>query len=760
MSRSVVQSPSRIRSRTLAILLLAAVPLAAACGPQGPTLPETGAEILWDDYGVPHVYAADHDALFRGYGWAQMQSHGPAILHLVGAARGRAAEYFGADHLRSDRWVHTVGIPDRAERWWAAQDSSSRSHLRAFVGGMNAWAEDHPDGVGEAAARVLPVRPQDVLALVQHDIHFTFMINAGVISSLERNWRPGAATGRRPSDAADGGAGDRLASGGGSGDGGFRDPRPAGASNAWAVGPSRSASGNALLLANPHLPWGGLFTWHEAHLVAPGVDVQGATLIGLPFAAIAFNDRLGWTHTVNTHDGVDLYELVLEGDGYRFDGEVRPFQVDSVALRVRREEGGFREETLTVRRSVHGPVLVRKGGHAVALRVAGLEKSGLVSQYWDMMRADDLASFETALRRHQLPMFTVMYADRDGHVLHLFAGHTPERPVGDRDWRSVVPGDTSATLWDSLHPYDDLPRVLDPASGWLQNANDPPWTTTFPRALDPDSFPPYMAPRAMALRPQRSAGMLRSDSSITFEELVAYKHSTRMLAADRLLDDLLPAARAHGGERAREAADVLADWDRKADADSRGAPLFHAWYHAWRETASDPWAEGWSPDRPLETPDGLADPEAAVAALDEAAARVEERFGRLDAAWGATRRFRRDVLDLPANGADGRLGVFRVVGYERADSLYRARGGDSYVFALEFTPDGVRGRTLLGYGNESRQGSPHRTDQLGLMAQQRLRPIWRDRSEIESHLTARTRVPPADSVAGASDPAADGREGG
>lgn len=738
--------------RLLLLVLLAA---ATACAPVAePELPERGAEILWDDRGVPHIYAADHDALFRAYGWAQMRSHGPAILHLLGAARGRAAEYFGEQHLRSDRWVRTVGIPGRAERWWSDQDSTTRSHLRAFAGGMNAWAERHPASLGEAASRVLPVRPGDLLALAQYDIQFTFMINAGVIRSLERDWQPGSATAGRREEAGHPGSGARLAAGGEAPGArrGYRDPRPAGASNAWAVAPSRSSSGNALLLANPHLPWGGQFTWYEAHLVAPGVDVHGATLIGLPVPAIAFNDRLGWTHTVNTHDGVDLYELVLRGDGYRFDGETRSFEVETDTLKVRGEDGGLREEELEIRRSVHGPVLVRKGSHAVAMRVAGLEESGLFGQYWAMMRADSLAEFREALRRNQLPMFTVMYADRDGHVLHFFGGHTPDRPAGDWNWRGVVPGDTSATLWGGIHPYGELPRVLDPASGWLQNANDPPWTTTFPRALAPDTFPDYMAPRGMGLRPQRSARMLRADSSITFEEMVRYKHSTRMLAADRLLDDLLPAARERGGERARAAADVLEAWDREADAGSRGAVLFRALVDELEDRSEGSlWARPWSPEAPLSTPDGLADPATAVDALAAAAEAVEERWGRLDPAWGETRRFRRDGLDLPANGASGRYGVFRVVSYERADSLLRADGGDSYVAAVEFTPEGARARTLLGYGNESRRGSPHRTDQLRRMAGKRLWPVPRTREEVEAAASARTRVPPAGAQEGPDD---------
>ena len=97
----------------------------------------------------------------------------------------------------------------------------------------------------------------------------------------------------------------------------------------------RSASGNALLLANPHLPWSGYYIFYEAHLKAPGIDAYGVTLLGVPVLAIAFNDFLGWSHTVNTYDGVDLYELVLRDGGYEWDGGIEPFGTETVTLKVR-----------------------------------------------------------------------------------------------------------------------------------------------------------------------------------------------------------------------------------------------------------------------------------------------------------------------------------------------------------------------------------------------------------------------------------------
>jgi acyl-homoserine-lactone acylase len=345
---------------------------------------------------------------------------------------------------------------------------------------------------------------------------------------------------------------------------------------------------------------------------------------------------------------------------------------------------------------------------------------------------------EAAVRALQMPMFTLMYADRDGHVLHLFNGLVPDRPEGPWDFSGPVPGTGPETLWTETYAYERLPRVLDPESGWLQNANDPPWTTTFPRALDPEDFPADMAPRFMHFRAQRSARLLMEDEDLTFEELVAAKHSTRMELADRILDDLARAVSTHRDEDARDALEVLRAWDRAADAESRGAVLFERFVRRLNRSQAEPYADPWDPEKPLRTPDRLADPAGAAALLAEAAREVRAEHGSLDVPWGEVHRLRAGDRDLPANGGPGDLGIFRVVGFAPAGegAARRAVGGDSFVAAVEFS-DPVRARALLAYGNASQPGSPHAGDQLELFAAKELRPVWRTREEIEEHLERR-----------------------
>jgi len=480
--------------------------------------------------------------------------------------------------------------------------------------------------------------------------------------------------------------------------------------------------------------------------------MYGATFVGLPVLVIAFNQRLGWTHTVNMTSPITHYELTLEAGGYRFDGARRRFEERTATLRTLADDGTIREETQRTRWSVHGPLIAERGDKAIALRAVGWDAPGLLEQWWDMGRANTLAEFEAALRRQQVPIFSVIYADRDGHILHHFGGRVPIRSGSYLELsRKVQPGDSPGPLWTKIYSYDQLPRTVDPPSGWLQHANGVPWTTTFPAVLDPKEFPPSITAGPLFwARSQRSARMLAEDDQITFDELVAYKHSTRVELADLILDDLVLAAKEHGGPLARKAADVLESWDRAVDAQSRGAVLFLAWgrevfsdLQNFRGRRSAPlFSTPWSFDAPFTTPDGLADPAKAARALETAARKVEDKHGALDVAWGDVFRLRGNGRDLPSNGGSDPWGIFRATFYRPAgDGLFVAEGGDTYVAAVEFA-DPVRARVLLTYGNATQPHSPHRYDQLELYARKELREAWLTRAEVEAHLESREVLAP------------------
>ncbi len=688
--------------------LLIGVALVVGCA-RSEAPPSAGAptEILWDTWGVPHIFARSDFEAFKAFGYAQAASHGNLILKLYGEARGRAAEYWGEANLSSDRFVRTMGIPARAEQWYQQIDPTYRASLDAFAEGFNQYIQTHDDKIADSLKVALPVTPQDVLAHGQKIINFLFMFfgQVDLPTTMTNDVRPG--------------------------------------SNMWAISPKRSATGNALLLGNPHLPWNDRYLFFEAHQVTPDRNFYGTTLVGMPTPTIGFNDFLGWSHTVNTQDGVDVYRLTKQGRGYRYEGTEQPFVLRTELINVKGPGDVQRTDTLVVKESIHGPVFSEGAKTALAVRVAGLDDPNTFEQWWRMAGAKSMAEFEGVVKEIHIPFFNIIAASQDGHIYYFFGGKTPKRSRGDfAYWSGPVRGDSSALVWNEMLSYDQLPHLMDPANGWLQNANDPPWTVSFPLVFNPDSFPAYVSPREMSFRPQRSAAMQLADSSITLEELVEYKHSTRMGLADRLLPELLAAARSRGDADAKRAAEVLEKWDRSADAGSRGAILFQNWVQAlFKVSKGNPFARPWRLDSALTTPAGLGNPAQAAAALSEAVKETEKAFGALDVPYGDVMRLRYGQHDLPGNGISGDpFGVFRVAYYaEDKDGKFTNVGGDSYYQAVEFSRP-VRAKVLTAYGNSTQPGSKHIGDQLELYSKKQMRDAWRTRKEIEANLESREEI--------------------
>jgi acyl-homoserine-lactone acylase len=441
--------------KTLRRTLISLTLLAAAFAPARfalAAIPAKGTEILWDNFGVPHIFAPDHASLFYAYGYAQMEAHSELLVRLYTQARGRGAELYGEQYLESDRWVRVNGIPERAKLWAAQQSPEFAPLLAAFVEGLNAWGKEHRDSLSGPAKTALPFTVEDVLAHGLRVIHYDWLVSPSKV-----------ATRARRATVEDHG------------------------SNEWAIAPSHSANGHAMLMSNSHLEWADMHTYFEVQLTAPGVTSYGAVWVGVPVLRQCFTDYLGWTQTTNNPNGADLYRLTLKDDGYVLDGKVRQFEVSQQTIRVLQKDGKLRDEPVTVRKSEHGPVVVDHEGMAIALRVAALDRPRMFEQFWKMGLARNFSQFQDAMRMQQLPLFNTAYADRDGHIMYLYNAAVPVRARGDYQfWSGVVPGDQSELIWSAskMVPYDQLPKVIDPPTGWVQNSNDAPWTSAYPMLLD------------------------------------------------------------------------------------------------------------------------------------------------------------------------------------------------------------------------------------------------------------------------------------
>lgn len=692
----ILNSSSMVKSLTRSAMILASAVLLAACKTPAEVTTSATAEIKWDTYGVPHIYGDSAEAVFYGFGWSQAKSQGDIVLRLYGQARGKGAEYWGEKYETTDKWLLGNDVPERGKVWYLAQTDSFKRNLDAFAKGINDYAQQHPQALDPELLKVLPVSGVDVVTHAHRLMNYIYVAS------------PSRVIGNRA------------------------PPLKAG-SNTYAIAPKKSASGNTLLLQNPHLPWAtGFFTYYEAHLIGPDFEMYGATQVGLPVIRFAFNQQMGISNTVNRISGSTIYHLTLKDEGYLYDGETKPFKTEVKAYKVLQDDGTLREKNLTVRKSVHGAVFTRKDGETVALRVAGLDRPGMLQQYFDMLQAKNFDEFTQIMQRLQVPTFNITYADKDGNIQYLFNGILPKHNSGDVEfWTGLVPGDSSAYVWTEVHPYEDLPKVINPDSGFVQNANDPPWLATYPVAYTPADFPPYVAKIGpMSFRAQNAVSMMADSGKLTWDDFEAIKFSTHALMADRVLDDLLAAANTNSDPEIQAAVTLLSTWNRSFDAENTAGILFEMWAEEFagkRRAFSDQsnYAVSWQSSAPLSTPYGLKDSEEAVQMLKVAIGKTKAIYGEIDPVFGEVSRFIIRDKSVPGHGGYGNLGAFNVISWADYDNdgIREPAHGETWVSMVEFSSP-IKAKGIMAYGNSRQTDSQHYSDQLELLAKDEYRTLW------------------------------------
>jgi acyl-homoserine-lactone acylase len=656
--------------------------------------------VTWDIWGVPHIEASSENELAYAAGWAQMRNHANTLLSLMARARGRLAETPGALEteyvLEQDRWVRQMGVSKTALQWLQQQQPTERAVLQSFADGINDFAAAHPEAIKDELRAILPIQAVDVLARLAHVMLYDFAVSADKVAEDTSAWNAGLAP--------------ALASVQNRG------------SNAIAIAPRKSGSAT-LLLSNPHLPWSDLVRWFEYESVTPLGNFYGVSLLGLPTQVIGFNQTLGWTHTVNPMHSYYLYELELQGDGYLLDGKPTAFETRTETLRARLPSGQFIEKHVTVSDSVFGPVVARDKHRALALWVTGKDAAHTLTQYRDMARAQSHEAFNQLLKRQQIAIFSIIYADRYGKIAYYFGGRNPASPYDIPRGSPILDGRKRANLWVDVLPLEQVPAVIDPASGWVQNANDPPWTATQPAPLSPADYPEGLVTSPFVnLRAQRIIEHLDVMAKIDFNALMNLKLDTGSELALRTLDDLIAAGRQSADPDSRAGAQILAGWDRAMNANSRGAPLFSQWVK--RMPGDDGiFTVPFDPRKPLAGPRGLAAPAEAAVLLGDAVREMRKTGVPADIAWGEIFKLP-GPQKLPANGGPDPLGLIRATYFADSGSTpgYIANGGDGFSAVVAFGTE-PHAMGLLAYGNFTEPSPQGVHDQMQLYADKRLRPI-------------------------------------
>ncbi len=716
---------------TLAVLVgLIAIGLATwepltARAPAAIAYTPTDVRIARDSYGVPHIFGATDADVAYGVGYAHAEDDFATLEEVLAMTRGRMGAINGADGAKADFAGYLIDGRGTVDRQYARLPDDVKLLFTAYAAGLNRYAERHPDEV--RLRNLFPVRPEDVVAGFVIRSPFFFGLDS-VLGALVEG-KPLGREGGPPTPGIsaanvaargeiDGLAGRRFAGSllaGGDAENG---------SNAFAVAPARTTDGATWLVSNSHQPWTGGVAWYELVVHSgQGWDFAGATFPGSPYPFLGHNRDLGWTNTVNRPDLIDIYRLTLDDSGsrYRFDGQWRDLETRRVWLRVK--WGPFTIPVpRTLYRSVHGPVIVNDDG-AFAIRYAGIDRLDMVTQYYRVQKARNLSEWQAAMAGQGVPATNFVYADRAGNIGLFYNAMFPDRPAG-YDWRSVLPGDTSRALWRATLPFSRVPTLLNPASGYVMNANNTPFTAAGPGdELDPQSFDPRMGVELDETnRSIRAIELFEAAGQIDEAGLKRIKYDTgysRTGYAAAFMQRLLASRPAD--RRADEARHILSRWDWRLDGRGEGDAL--------ALTVLRP-ANRAHYLRTGEQPD-------VDAILMDATMHLIDNFGTVDPPLGDVLRLRHGEgpsrVDLPLDGGNDTLRASTLWDVE-PDGRYRVRHGDSFLMFVRWGRDGsLTSESIQPFGAATRRpDSPHHSDQARLFAAHRLKPVLFDPAALRA----------------------------
>lgn len=678
-----------------------------ATSPSAPRFKPSDVRIARDAYGVPHIFGKTDADVAYGIAYAHSEDDFATLQEVLAMTRGRAGAMLGPDGAKIDFAAALLDVRATTTRDWPRLPADVQALFAAYAAGLNRYAEKHPDEV--RLSGLFPVTGDDVVAGFVLRSPFFFGLDS-VLGALVDD-KP---LGREGGPALD--ATGKIVP---------RDDTPLGSdpaangSNAMAVAPSRSTDGATRLVSNSHQPWTGGVAWYELVVHSQeGWDFAGANFPGSPYPFLGHNKYLGWTNTVNRPDLIDIYRLKLDdsGDNYRFDGVWRPLETKRVWLKVK--FGPFIVPVpRMLYRSVHGPVIKNKEG-AFAIRYAGIDQSAMVTQYYRLNKATSFAEWRAAMAEQGVPATNFIYADAKGNIGLFYNAMFPDRPAG-YNWRGILPGDMSANLWTKTLPFDRVPALVNPGSGYVMNANNTPWVAAGPGdELDAAAFSPLLGIEDdITNRSTRLIELFEASEQIDEARLKAIKYDTAYAKsgyAKAWIDRLLALDPKGDADLAKAQALVRA-WDWRLDGKGQGDALALMVLRPANKRHYQRTADG--PD-PRTT-------------LKEAAGHLQTHFGTLDPKLGALLRLRHGEgthgVDLPLDGGNDTIRASTLWDVE-PDGRLKVRHGDSFIMFVTWDKAGkLKSESIQPFGSATtRPGSPHYNDQAPLFVRHRLKPVLFD----------------------------------
>ncbi|BDT58841.1 penicillin amidase [Massilia varians] len=733
MSTTRIVLPTILACALGAAVPALAAPAAAPAAQQAPNAAElarwkkTAARvtIMRDKWGIPHVFGKlDADAVF-GLLYAQAEDDFNRVELNYINAMGRLAEVEGEKEIWRDLRMKMYITPSEMQAKYAASPAWLKQLMIGFADGLNYYLHTHPEVKPKLITRFEPW-----MALSFSEGSIGGDIESIDLKDLERFY--GKRNETRTVAALDKGF----------------DSEPRG-SNGFAIAPKLSRSGNALLLINPHTSF---YFRPEVHMVSEeGLNAYGAVTWGQFFIYQGFNDKAGWMHTSGGGDVIDEYlETVVERGGkyfYKYGSEERPVEARQIALPYKTASGAMASRSVTAYFTHHGPIVREEGGKWVTVKMMD-EPLKALTQSYTRTKARDYNAFYKSMELRTNSSNNTVYADANGNIAYFHGNFIPKRDPRF-DWTKPVDGSTPATEWQGLHAIKDTITLFNPASGYISNTNNWPFSASGASSPKRQDWPDYMWSLPENARGRHAERVLKDAKGFTLDSLIAAAYDSHLTAFEPLVPQLLKdydALPANDPRKARLAAQVdsLRGWDLRSGVDSRPTSLAIYWgqdmvaQHAPRARA-----EG-TPVVDFITHKLNADER--LASLQRASDKLTADFGSWQTPWGEINRFQRisGAIDQQyddskpswpvgfASANWGSLASFGMVAKQKTKRIYGDRG-NSFVAVVEFGPR-VRAKSILAGGNSNNPASKHFADQAGMYSRGEFKDVLFYKEDIEKHL--------------------------
>lgn len=672
--------------------------------------------IIRDDWGIAHVYAkTDADVVF-GALYAQAEDDFNRVETNYLNAMGRLAEAEGESTIYQDLRMKMFISPEALRKQCAESPAWLRQLMDAFADGLNFYLAKHP----EVKPRVI-TRFEPWMALSFTEGSIGGDIERIDLAKLETFY------GKRPVMRAQ--VVDSM-----------REPS---GSNGIAIAPANTREKHALLLINPHTSF---FFRSELQMVSEeGLNAYGAATWGQFFIYQGFNDRAGWMHTSSGVDAVDEYlEVVTKrGNGYvyKYGGEQRPVTATTITVPYKKG-AAMMEKKFIAYATQHGPVIREENGKWVTIRLMQESVKALMESYL-RTKARNYKAYRETMELKANSSNNTIYADADGTIAYFHGNFIPKRDT-KFDWTKPVDGTNPATDWQGLHAVEETPTLLNPASGWLYNTNNWPWSAAGTSSPKKSDFPAYVESGRESARGLHAIRVLEGKKAFTPTSLMKAAYDSYLPWFEKTIPALVRAWESGTVDRRlAEQVRVLRQWDLRWSEDSVATSLAVFWGEEVQQRVRDDARK--SGTAVEEFVAGKAEGSVLLEALGSASDRLQKDFGDWKTAWGDINRFQRLTGDIvqPFNDAKesipvgftsaiwGSLASFGARPYAGSKKWY-GTSGNSFVAIVEFG-ERVRAMAVTAGGESGSPASKHFNDQAERYARGDLREVYFYREQLQGH---------------------------